>query len=268
MKSIFKILTFTMAIFFAHQFTIMAQNNSTVKGEEVTYIANGATMKGYVAYDAAIKGKRPAIIVVPEWWGCTEYVHRRARMLAQLGYIAIAVDMYGDGRVAENPTEAQELATPFYKDAQLAKTRIEAAVNKLKEYPETDESKIAAIGYCFGGSMVLNMAKLGMDFKGVVSFHGGLQGVPAEAGKTKAKILVCHGAADKFVSQQDVNNFKKNLDDTKTAYTFKVYADATHAFTNPDATENGKKFNLPIAYNEAADKQSWLDMKAFLKKVF
>jgi dienelactone hydrolase len=267
MKFLFQILILSTGFFFTNYFTTMAQNKTTIQGEEISYTANGLMMRGYVAYDKAIAGKRPAIIVVPEWWGCNAYTHLRARMLAELGYIAIAVDMYGDGRIANNPTEAQEFATPFYKDAQLAKSRIEAAVNKLKEYPETDASKMAAIGYCFGGSMVLNMAKLGMDFKGVVSFHGGLQGVPAVEGKTKAKILVCHGAADKFVSEDDVINFKRNLDDTKTAYTFKVYENATHAFSNPEATANGIKFNMPIAYNEAADKQSWLDMVEFFKNI-
>ena len=268
MKLFFKILTLTIVVFFINNFKSMAQNGSTIMGEEVTYEAEGFMMKGYVAFDTLIKGKRPAIIVVHEWWGCNEYIHRRVRMLAELGYIAIAVDMYGDGRIAENPIEAKEFSTPFYKDASLAKTRIEAAVNKIKTYPQTDASKMAAIGYCFGGSMVLNMAKMGMPFKGVVSFHGGLAGVPAEKGKTKAKILVCHGGDDRFVSQDEVDDFKKNLDEMKVDYTFKVYADATHAFTNPDATENGKKFSLHIAYNEAADKQSWIDMKAFFKELF
>src|SRR4029079_17160087 len=146
--------------------------------------------------------KRPAIIVVPEWWGCTEYTRMRARMLAELGYIAIATDMYGDGKIADNPTDAQTYATPFYKDPVLGKSRIAAAVNKISTYPQADVNKMAAIGYCFGGSMVLNAAKLGMNFKGVVSFHGGLAGVPATPGTTKAKILVCHGAADKFISAE------------------------------------------------------------------
>ena len=127
---------------------------------------------------------------------------------------------------------------------------------------------MAAIGYCFGGSMVLNAAKMGMDFKGVVSFHGGLVTVPAKAGSTKAKILVCHGGADKFISEEDIKNFKGNLDSLKVTYTFIVYSNATHAFTNPDATANGKKFNMPIEYNEAADKKSWNDMKEFFATIF
>ncbi len=239
-----------------------------IKGEEITYTSGETTLKGYVAYDASSKEKRPAILVVPEWWGCNEYVRMRARMLAQLGYIAIAVDMYGEGKIAADPKAAGEYATPFYKNPQLGKERIEAALKKIKEYAVTDASQIAAIGYCFGGSMVLNAAKMGMDFKGVVSFHGGLQGVPATTGTTKAKILVCHGADDKFVSADEVKQFKSNLDSVKVPYQFIEYPGATHAFSNPDATANGKKFNLPIAYNEAADKKSWEDMKSFFKMIF
>lgn len=246
-----------------------AQKNTTVFGQEIVYTGNDAVpLNGYVAFDKKIKGKRPAIIIVHEWWGSNAYVRKRADMLAKLGYIAIAVDMYGEGKQGNTPAEATALATPFYKNPQFAKQRIEAALNKIKTFAQTDTNNIAAIGYCFGGSMVLNAAKLGMGFKGVVSFHGGLAGVPAQAGVTKAKILVCHGEADKFISAEELKNFKSNLDAEKISYIFLTYADATHAFSNPDATENGKKFNLPIAYNEAADKKSWIDMKAFLKTIF
>ncbi len=249
-----------------------ANTNSMIPGlveEEVSYVANGDTMKGFVAYSPVFEGKRPAILVVPEWWGNNDYSRMRARMLAQLGYIAMAVDMYGDGKIATTPQEAQQLAGALYKDPQLAKVRIEAAVKKLLSYPEADPTKLAAIGYCFGGSMVLNAAKEGMDFKGVVSFHGGLSGgVMAKKGAVKAKILVCHGGADKFSTQADIDNFKKNLDEAGATYTFKVYPGATHAFTNPASTEVGKKFNMPIEYNKAADEQSWQDMKDFFKTIF
>lgn len=266
MKTYFKsILTL---LFMASILSADAQKPSSVKGEEVTYTDGMVTLKGYVAYDAKQEGKRPAIIVVPEWWGCNEYVRMRARMLAELGYIAIAADMYGDGKIGANPAEAQALATPFYKDPQLGKSRVVAAVKKIATYSQADVNKTAAIGYCFGGSMVLNAAKLGMDFKGVVSFHGGLAGVPATPGTTKAQILVCHGGADKFISAEDMKTFKDNLDAVKVPYTFKTYEGATHAFSNPDATANGKKFNMPIEYNETADKQSWMDMKKFFKTIF
>lgn len=245
-----------------------AQHASSVKGEEVTYHDGSNILKGYVAYDEKQEGKRPAILVVPEWWGNNDYSRTRAGMLAELGYIAIAVDMYGDGKIADNPGDAQTYATPFYKDPQLGKSRIEAAVKEITSYPQADASKLAAIGYCFGGTMVLNAAKLGMNFKGVVSFHGGLAGVPATPGNTQAKILVCHGGADKFISDAEIKNFKENLDAENVPYSFKVYEGVTHAFTNPAATARGEKFNLPLAYDEAADKQSWVDMQDFFKTIF
>jgi len=247
-----------------------AQNKSKsmLKEENVTYMADGVALKGFVVYDETKTGKRPAVLVVHEWWGLNDYTKSRARQLAALGYIAMAVDMYGDGKIAANPQQAQELTTPFYKDPQLAKTRLDAAIKKVKEYEQTDVSSVAAIGYCFGGSVVLNSAKLGADLKGVVSFHGGLAGAPANKGLLKAKILVCHGAADKFVSQHDVDAFKHSLDSIGAGYTFKVYANATHAFTNPDATSIGKQFNMPIEYNAAADKASWSDMQVFLAGIF
>jgi dienelactone hydrolase len=265
MKRIFSLLFLVSIVSFAS-----AQvRGAKITGEEITYkSADGTVLKGYIAYDESKKGKRPAIVVIHEWWGNNDYSRYRADMLAGLGYIAIAADMYGGGKEGPTPKEAQELATPFYKNPQLAKERIEAAVNKLKEYKQTDAAQMACIGYCFGGSMSLNAANLGMAFKGVVSFHGGLAVVPAEEGKTKAKILVCHGAADKFVSDEEIKKFKENMDAAKVDYTFISYPDATHAFSNPDATENGKKFNIPIAYNKAADTQSWNDMKDFFKKIF
>ena len=239
-----------------------------LKTEEINYLVDGKNYKDFIAFDAEIKGKRPAILVIPEWWGCNDYTRYRAKMLAELGYIAIAVDMYGDGKIAETPEQAQALATPFYKNPNVAKKRIEAAIEKIKSYSETDSNNIAAIGYCFGGSMVLNAAKLGVTLKGVVSFHGGLAGVQAKPNTLKSKILVCHGGDDKFVSADDFKNYKQNLDEVKAEYIFKTYKGATHAFSNPDATANGKKFNMPIAYNEAADKSSWDEMKRFLKSLF
>ena len=239
-----------------------------IKEEVVTYTAGGVTLKGFVAYDASLTGKRPAILIVHEWWGLNDYPKMRARKLAELGYIAMAVDVFGDGKIATNPTEAQDLTTPFYKDPTLAKARMDAALNKIKEYKQTDSENIAVIGYCFGGYVALNYAKLGAELKGVVSFHGGLGGVPVEKTLLKAKVLVCHGASDKFVSQKDVESFKQKLDSIGADNTFKIYANATHAFTNPDATATGKKFNMPIEYNADADRDSWNEMKMFFVRIF
>jgi dienelactone hydrolase len=180
----------------------------------------------------------------------------------------MAADVFGNGKIASNPTEAQDFTAPFYKDPTLAKSILDAALKKLKEYSQTDPDNVAAIGYCFGGYVVLNYAKLGADLKGVVSFHGGLGGVPVDKKLLKAKVLVCHGASDKFVSQKDAENFKHKLDSIGADNTLKVYANATHAFTNPDATAIGKKFNMPIEYNAEADRDSWNDMKMFFGRIF
>jgi dienelactone hydrolase len=253
-----------LLLFFSFSAQVNCQSN--IKEEEVTYTSDGISLRGFLACDGN-PGKRPAILVVHEWWGLNDYAKMRVRELAQMGYIAMAVDMFGNGKTAANPQEAQNLTAPFYKDPQLAKKRLDAALEKIKTYPQTDAGNVVAIGYCFGGSVVLNAAKLGADLKGVVSFHGSLAGVPPSK-KLKAKILVCHGASDKFTSPHEVDVFKHQLDSIGANYTFKVYANAMHAFTNPDATKLGKEFNLPIAYNAEADKNSWNDMKAFFKKLF
>lgn len=234
-----------------------------LKEENVTYEGDGATMKGYVVYDENNTAARPAVLVVHEWWGLVEYSKMRARELAKLGYVAMAIDMFGNGDTAANPQEAMKATEPYYKDAQKAKRRFDAALAKLKSYSQVDQNNIAAIGYCFGGTQVLNMAKLGDDLKAVVSFHGGLPGITPAKDVTKAKIMVLHGGDDKFVSQAQVDQFRKSMDSVGVTYSFKVYPGATHAWTNPQSTENGKKFNLPISYDAAADTASWKDMKEF-----
>jgi dienelactone hydrolase len=240
----------------------------SIKEQNVTYIVNGVTYNAFVAYDDNLKGKRPAVLIIHEWWGLNDYPKMRARKLAELGYIAMAADVYGNGKIADNPTMAQELATPFYKDPNLCKTRLDAALNKLKEFSQTDAQNVAAIGYCFGGYVVLNYARLGGNLKGVVSFHGGVGGAPVDKKLLKAQVLVCHGASDTFVAQKDVDAFKHKLDSVGVENTLKIYPNATHAFTNPAATETGKKFNMPIAYNADADRDSWNDMKTFFGKIF
>lgn len=239
-----------------------------LKEEPVTYSVNGKNYDGYVTYDSTQEGKRPAVLVVHEWWGLTDYPRMRAKQLAGLGYIAMAVDMYGDGKTAEDPKTAQELATPYYKNPRLSKIVLDAAIKKFETFPEVDTSRLAAIGYCYGGYVVLNAAKLGADLKGVVSFHGDLSGVPVNKDSVKAKVLICQGEADKFVTPDQVAAFRKSMDSAGVDYTFKSYPNATHAFTNPAATAKGKKYNMPIEYNAAADSASWNDMKDFFKKIF
>lgn len=239
-----------------------------IKEEQVSYKLDTLNMKGYVSFEKNKQGKRPGILVVHEWWGLTDYTRTRAKQLAELGYIAMAVDMYGDGKTGDTPPEALALASTYYQNPQLAKTRLDAALAKLKSYPETDTANIAAIGYCFGGFIVLNAAKLGADLKGVVSFHGDLSGVQPSKDLLKAKILICQGEDDNFVPQTAVDAFKKSMDSIGVNFTYKSYPNATHAFTNPKSTETGKKFNMPIKYNAAADSASWNDMKTFFGTIF
>ena len=239
-----------------------------IKEENISYIGGDSTMNSFLAYDESTDKKRPGILIIPEWWGLNDYVKGRARQLAALGYIALAVDLYGYGKTANTPDSAMKLAAPFYKDPHITKTRFDASLEKLKTYPQTDTRNIAAIGYCFGGAQVLNLARLGEDIKGVVSFHGNLVGVPARKDLLKAKILVCHGEADQFVKPEEVAMFKKQMDSIGADYTLKTYPGATHAFTNPEATALGEKFKIPIAYNAAADTASWKEMQVFFDKIF
>lgn len=249
-----------------------AMKEPVIKTEAITYssdnIKDSLVMDGYVAWDTSVTGKRPVVLVVHEWWGLNDYVKRRVRELAGLGYLAMAVDFYGNGKRADNPTDAGNLAGPFYKDPAMAQARFDAALNAVRKYEQADSSKVAAIGYCFGGTQVLNMANLGENLLGVVSFHGGLQVVTPDKAKLKAQVLVCHGGADPFVPAEQVAQFKKQMDSIGAKYTFKEYAGATHAFSNPDATATGEKFKIPIAYNAAADTASWNEMKNFFGTIF
>lgn len=248
--------------------TVPEAKEPSIKEEAVSYSGDGITMKGFIAYDENKEGVRPAVLVIPEWWGLTEYPRKRAKQLADLGYVAFAIDLYGDGKTADNPDSATKYSTPFYSNPQMTQARFDAALAKLRTYPQVDTSRIAAIGYCFGGAQVLNMARLGEDLRGVVSFHGNLIGVPLDKSKLKAGILVCHGGSDPFVPVSEVEKFRKEMDSAGVNYTFKAYKGAVHAFTNPEATALGEKFKIPIAYNAAADSASWQDMKDFFGKIF
>jgi len=239
-----------------------------IKEETFSYSADSVTMNGFAAWNDADSAKRPIVLIVHEWWGLNDYIKSRTLQLAKLGYFAMAVDLYGNGVTADNPEKAQKLAMPFYQNPQMAKARFDAALAKAKSFPAADAGKVAAIGYCFGGGMVLNVARLGEDLAGVVSFHGNLVGVPADKNLLKSQILVCYGDSDKFVPQSELAQFSHQMDSIGAKLTVKHYANATHAFTNPVATETGKKFSLPIAYNAEADTASFNDMLAFFQKIF
>jgi dienelactone hydrolase len=247
----------------------IASAEPKIVGKTVEYTAQGAVMKGYLAYDENIKGKRPGVLVVHEWWGLNDYARKRARMLAELGYAALAVDLYGDGKQAVTPDDAGKLASELMKNFDVAKGRFTAAMDFLKQQDAVDPSRIAAIGYCFGGGVVLNMARQGVDLKGVASFHGSLTLVKStQPGMVKAKILVLHGADDKFVTPEQVEAFKQEMKAAGADFKFISYPGALHSFTNPEADALGRKFNMPIAYNANADKKSWYELKKFLNMIF
>lgn len=231
--------------------------------EDASYTTDTTSALSFIAYDKSRSGPRPVVLIIPEWWGLNDYAKMRAREMAKLGYFAMAVDMFGQRRVGQNPEEAGKLAMPFYGDTALVRSRLTAALNKAVSYPQANKESIGMMGYCFGGSMSLWAAKLGLPLKGVISFHGGLKGT---AGKN-APVLICHGEADKMVSPEEVAVWRKSMDSLGAQYTFKSYPGATHAFTNPEATANGKKFGMPIEYNAAADTASWNEMKLFFGKV-
>ena len=238
-----------------------------LKEEMVNYQVDSLQMSSYVVYDSNQQGQRPAVLVIHEWWGLNDYAKMRARKLAELGYIAMAVDMYGNGQTGPDPDAAGKLAMPFYKNPDMAKKHVEAALAQIRKNSMTDTANVAVIGYCFGGAVALGVARMGIDVKAAVSFHGNLNVVPANKELLKAEVLVCHGNADPFVPQAEVDQFKKQMDSIGAKYVFKGYDSATHAFTNPEATAMGKRFNIPIRYNAVADSASWEEMKVFLKRI-
>ncbi len=237
--------------------------HAEVHFDPVVYKQGDTTLRGYIAYDDATTGKRPGVVVVHEWWGLNDYTKKRTRMLAEAGYVAFAADMYGDGKTTEHPREAGEWSGAIAKNQQMAIDRFNAAVAQLKKNPNVDPDHIAAIGYCFGGSVVLGMAMGGADLDGVVSFHGGLPSDPA-SGKVTASILVCNGALDQFATPELIQTFQKNLTDAGADWEFINYGNARHSFTNPSADTHG----IPnLAYNEKADKRSWQTALNFLAEV-
>lgn len=238
-------------------------------GEEVSYKADTTAMIGFIAYDENATEKRPGILVVHEWWGHNDYVRERAKMLAELGYVALAVDMYGDGKQADHPDDAGKFAMSVMGNFPTAQARFNAALEVLKNHPKVASEEIGAIGYCFGGGVVLSMANTGAELDAVASFHGSL-GLPVmpEKGKTTAKILVLNGAADPFVTPEQIAAYTEAMDKAEADYQFVNYEGAVHAFTSRGADAYGEKFGLPLAYNKEADEKSWEAMKALFSEVF
>lgn len=240
-----------------------------IQGKTVEYSARGTMMKGFLAYDENAKGRRPAVLVVPEWWGLNDYARKRARMLAELGYVAMAVDMYGQGKVTSSPEEAKRLSAEATKNSDISLDRFLAAIDFLKKQPMVDPARIAAIGYCFGGSIVLSMARQDVNLKGVASFHGDLTAVKtAQPGRVKAEMLVLTGSEDPLVPPDKIAAFTKEMNAAGAHFIIIIYSGATHSFTNPDATALGRELKMPLAYNARADRESWIELERFLKEIF
>jgi len=237
-----------------------------VKGETVEYTDGNTVLEGYLAYDDATMEKRPAVLIVHEWTGIGPYVKKRAEQLAELGYVAFAVDIYGKGVRPANPQEAAKQAGIYRADRQLMRRRAIAGLEQVKKCSMVDPNRIAAIGYCFGGGVVLELARSGADVKGVVSFHGNLDTPnPQDARNIKAKVLVLHGADDPHVSGEQIAAFQKEMRDAKVDWQFVSYGNAVHSFSNPEAGADPSK---GAAYNKEADMRSWEAMKAFFKDIF
>jgi dienelactone hydrolase len=243
---------------------------AAIKETPVTYSDGQTTMKGFVVYDDAKKGKRPGIVMVPEWWGITKHMHNEARRIAGQGYTAFIADMYGDAKTADNPKDADALSGSVMNDPKAMESRFKAARDQLANQPTVDPSRIGAVGYCFGGAVVLNMARAGADLAGVAGFHAslGLNTPPPAPGTVKAKILVLNGADDPFVKKEEYAKFKGDLDAAKADYRVIEYPGAVHAFTNPEATELGKKFNLPLRYDAKVNKEAEVEATKFFAAVF
>ncbi len=241
---------------------------SKIKTQEVFYNSNGKRSKGYIAYDENRKGKLPVVIIVHEWWGLNDYAKSRARKIAALGYFAFVADLFGEGQLAKNPDEARADTKPYYSNPENTFQPIMDAINKSADFAKADTSRMAAMGYCFGGFVVVNAAKQGAPLKGVVSFHGRLKGVPFKKNLLKARVMICQGGDDEYAPISDQMAFRKSVDSIDAIYSFISYPGAKHAYTNPDATALGIKFNMPMAYNASADSASWKDMQAFFISIF
>lgn len=239
---------------------------AAMKTETISYEQGGTQLRGFLAYDDAIQGKRPGIVVCPEWWGLTDYARHRAEMLAELGYVAFAADLYGEGKTTEDPAQAGTWAGALKKNRPLLRERVNAAFEQLKKNEFVDATKTGAIGYCFGGTTAIELGRSGAEVRGIVAFHAGLDSPnPADGKNIKGSILVCHGGNDTFSPEKDIDAFKQEMRENHVDWQMNIYGGAVHAFTNPDADKHG----IPgIAYNAEADHRSWDDMKHFFNDLF
>lgn len=237
-----------------------------VKTKTIDYEHDGQKLQGLLAWDDSVSGKRPGVLVVHEWWGMDDYARNRAKMLAELGYVAFALDMYGEGKVTEHPSEASQWAGEIRKNVAKWRERAITGLEILRNSEHVDKSKIAAIGYCFGGATVMQLAYAGEDLKGVVSFHGSLPVAQGdEAKKVRCSVLICHGAEDKFIPTEQIQKFQEALSAADVDWVMISYGNAVHSFTNPAADKHGVE---GLAYDKKADERSWQHMKEFFDKLF
>ncbi|UFS69845.1 dienelactone hydrolase family protein [Geomonas sp. RF6] len=248
-------------------FLLVAQTvEAKLVTKTVTYRQGGAVLEGYVAYDDSVKGKRPGILVFHEWTGIGPYVKKRVDQLAVMGYVAFAADVYGQGIRPATPEAAAKEAGKYKADRKLLRDRGRAALDELRKMPEVDPTRLAAIGYCFGGTAALELARSGAPLAGVVSFHGGLDTpVPADALNIRGKILVLHGADDPIVPHDQVVAFQQEMRLARVDWQMISYGGAVHSFTNPDSGNDPAK---GVAYNQSADRRSWEHMKLFFSEIF
>lgn len=240
-------------------------SSAALKNQFISYQQGDANLEGYLVYDDSFTGPRPGVLVVHEWWGLNDYAKMRSVILARLGFVAFAADIYGKGIRPATPQEAGVEAGKYKNDRELFKQRVIAALDVLRQQPNVAKNKLAAIGYCFGGTAVLELARSGADIKGVVSFHGGLS-TPTkdEAKNIRAQVLILHGADDPFVPPEEVADFENEMRSGQVKYSLVKYLGAVHGFTNPD-----NKGAIPGAlYNKAADEASWLEMRKFFDRIF
>lgn len=260
-----RLTSFITAILFIIISTYM-NSNSEIITRDIDYTSGGSTLQGFIAYDNSISGKMPCVMIVHQWKGLGEYEKMRAVQLAELGYFAMAVDIYGKGIRPSTPEEASKEAGKYYGDVSLFRERLKSGLDEMLRQPQADPSRAAAIGYCFGGSGVIELARSGAEIDGVVSFHGGLRPSGTEANSSiKASLLVLHGADDPFIKQEDKIAFQKEMADAKTDMVFVEYSGAVHSFTDKGAGNDNSK---GAAYNEPADRRSWIAMKDFFTEIF
>lgn len=242
--------------------------HAAVEGREFRYVVGDQVHVGYLARDVAAGEPRPAAIVVHEWWGHNDYARKRADMLAEQGYVAFALDMYGDGRSTDHPKQAGEFMNAARAKTGAIRKRFETALRLIRSHPAVDGQPTVAIGYCFGGAVVLGMARAGLDLAGVVSFHGSLAPEkPTEPGAIKAEVLVFNGEADPFVPAEQIASFHADMTTARAKFRYVGYPGVKHSFTNPGATAVGEKFDLPLVYDAEADADSWAQTLAFLERI-